>query len=161
MAGNTKLFDKINDKNVIKTRYVHKKCKPVELEIDINEIEVVKDPEHTNKIELTDTVGLIMKYPDITMMNSMNDITGKKTEEVFDLIARCVDQIYDEEKIYGKTDYTPKEVKEFILGLTQDQFKKLEVFFATLPKMQKKISFTCECGYTEKITLEGLSSFFG
>ena len=43
----------------------------------------------------------------------------------------------------------------------QDQFKKLEVFFATLPKMQKKISFTCECGYTEKITLEGLSSFFG
>ena len=147
--------------DVIKTRYVHKDCKPVELEINVNDIEVVKDPKHTNKIQLTDTVGMKMKYPDINMMNSMQDFTGQKTEEVFNLIAKCIDSLYDAEEVYNKTDYTPKELKEFVLGLTQEQFKKVETFFSTLPKMQKKVSFECPCGYKEQITLEGLPSFFG
>ena len=146
--------------DVITTRYVHKDCKPVELEIDVNTIEIKKDPEHTNKIELTDTVGIVMKYPDITMMN-MVDVNGQKTEEVFDLIAKCIDQIYDEENVYGKTDYTTKELKEFILNLSQDQFKMIEGFFGDIPKMQKELDFECSCGYKEKITLEGLASFFG
>ena len=125
--------------DVIKTRYVHKDCKPVELEINVNDIEMVKDPEHTDKIQLTNTVGMKMRYPDINMMNGITDIAGQKTEEVFDLITKCVESVYDEEETYGKTDYTPKELKEFVLGLTQEQFKKVETFFSTLPKMQKKI----------------------
>jgi hypothetical protein len=147
--------------DVIKTKYVHKECKPVEIEININDIEVVKNPEHSDTIELTDTVGMKLNYPDITMMNSISNITGEKTEEVFDLIANCVDSVYDEDTVYNKSDYTPKELKEFVLGLTQKQFKKVEFFFSTLPKMQKKIDFDCPCGYSEHITLEGLQSFFG
>lgn len=147
--------------DIIKTRYVHKDCKPVELEIDVNDIKVVKDPKHTNKIQLTNTVGMTMKYPDINMMNNIKDLAGEKTEEVFDIIIKCIESVYDEEETYGKSDYTPTELKEFILGLTQEQFKKIEVFFSTLPKMQKEISFECTCGYTEQITLEGLPSFFG
>ena len=102
-----------------------------------------------------------LKYPDINMMNTMGNITGEKTEEVFDLIANCIDSVYDEDTIYNRSDFTPKELKEWVLGLTQDQFKKVEFFFSTLPKMQKKVSFECSCGYKEQITLEGLPSFFG
>ena len=54
-----------------------------------------------------------------------------------------------------------KELEEFILGLTQDQFAKIETFFATIPKMRKEIEFECECGYKENVVLEGLASFFG
>ena len=146
--------------NVIKTNYVHKDCIPVEIEIDVDTIEVKQNPEHKNKIELTDKIGVIMRYPDIGMMN-MVDITGQKTEEVFDLVAKCIDQVYDEEDFYGKGDYTTKELKEFILNLTQDQFKKIEFFFSTLPKLSKELKFRCSCGYTEDIVLEGLSNFFG
>ena len=147
--------------DTIKTRYVHKECQPVEVEININDIEVVKNPEHSDTIQLTDTIGMKLKYPDINMMNTMGDITGEKTEEVFDLIANCIDSVYDEDTVYSRSDFTPKELKEWVLGLTQDQFKKVEQFFSTLPKMQKEVTFDCPCGYSEQITLEGLQSFFG
>ena len=149
--------------DVIKTTYVHKECKPVELEIDVNTVEVTKPKDHTNIIELTDTIGLVMKYPDITMMDmiSPDGLNNQKTDDVFDLITRCVDKVYDKEETYSKTDYTPEEIKEWIYGLTPDQFAKVEHFFETLPKMSKKVEFNCPCGYTEEILLEGLTSFFG
>ena len=147
--------------DVIKTNYVHKDCKPVELEIDVRTIEIHKNPEHTNKIELTGDVGLIMKYPDITMMNQVQNIDTQKTDEAFNIIAKCIESVYDEENVYNKSDYTPKELKEFILNLTQEQFKKLEVFFETMPKLYKDIEFNCNCGYKETIRMEGLAIFFG
>jgi hypothetical protein len=154
--------------DVVKTNYVRKgcpeeKCKPVELEIDVSKIEVQKDPSHNPKIELTKTVGVIMKYPDMKLMSKTNLVNGNlKSKEAFEIISECIDQIYDEENVYSKNDYTPDELKEFIEGFTPDQFKKVENFFNTVPKMYKDVVFECDrCGYSEEIRLEGLSSFFG
>jgi len=146
--------------DIIKTRYAHKECQPVEVEIDVNSIKVSKPKGHTNKIELTDTVGLIMRYPDINMMNMVN-IEEQNSEEIFNLIIECVDQVYDKENTYGKADYTIDEIREFLNTLTKDQFTQIETFFQTLPKMTKEFEFECPCGYKEKILLEGLTSFFG
>jgi rubrerythrin len=153
--------------DTIKTSYMYQdckeeNCKPVELEIDVNSIQIEKDENHTTKIELTDSVGIIMKYPDIEMMSKMNNLTATETSEAFDLIVKCIDQIYDDETVYSKADYTPKQLKEFVEGLTQDQFRKIEQFFNTIPKMYKDVEFKCDkCGYTEDMRLEGLASFFG
>ena len=153
--------------DIIKTSYIRKecpeeKCKPVEIEIDVNTIEVHKDKSHDPKIQLTDNVGIIMKYPDIELMAKYgNEFTGEKTEEAFELIIKCVDSVYDYENVYSKADYNPDELKEFIEGFTQDQFKKIEHFFNTLPRMYKDVEFSCEkCGYKEDVRLEGLANFF-
>lgn len=139
-----------------------KNCKPIEFEIDVNSIQIQKDPEHNKKIELTDTIGLIMKYPDIQIMAKLDSLDSIKTDEAFSMIIKCIDKIYDEENVYSKSDYTPKQIKDFVDNLTQDQFKKIEQFFNTIPKMYKDIEFDCEkCGYKENIRLEGLASFFG
>jgi len=157
--------------DVIKTSYVHQDCpqakkegkepKAIEVEINTNTIEIIKDPTHTTKIQLSNNVGIIMKYPDVSMMEKMQNVDVTTPDSTIDIITKCIDSLYDEETVYGKTDYTPKELKEFILNLTQEQFSKIEHFFASMPKLQKEIEFVCTCGYKEKILLEGLSSFFG
>lgn len=157
--------------DTIKTSYVHQDCpqakkeerepKSIEVEIDVSSIEVTKDPTHTNKIQLTKDVGVIMKYPDVSMMDKMQKTDITTPDSAINIITKCIESLYDEKTVYGKTDYTPKELKEFILNLTQEQFSKIEHFFATIPKLQTEIEFVCDCGYKEKILLEGLSSFFG
>ena len=101
--------------------------------------------------------------PDMDMMTKISDLSGGIQSVVaFDLIAKCIDQIYDEENVYNKTDRTPDELQEFLERLTPDQFKKIEHFFNTIPKMYKDIEFKCgSCGHIEEIKLEGLASFFG
>jgi hypothetical protein len=153
--------------DMIKTSYSRRgcedpDCKPIEFEIDIGTISVHKDPEHTNKIELTDSIGIIMKYPDVNLMAGMGNISEIKTDDAFDMIVKCIDKIYDEDEVSNQKDYTPKELKAWIESLTQEQFAKIEKFFNTVPKMYKDVKFNCKkCGYKEDIRIEGLASFFG
>ena len=154
--------------DIVKTNYSKKgcleeKCEPIEIEIDINTIEVHKDPTHDSKIELSNDVGIIMKYPDIDMMSKYTGKLDKENaDDAFNLIISCIESVYDKENVYSRTDYTPDELTEFVEGFTQNQFKKIEKFFDTLPKMYKDVEFNCEkCGYKEDIRLEGLASFFG
>ena len=154
--------------DVVKTNYVNKNCekedcKPVEIQIDLSKIDVTKDKKHNKKIALTKDVGIIMKYPNIEMMKKRNtkDEKNASTEELFEVVSGCVDQIYDGENVYSKSDYTKDELKEFIEGFTSDQFKEIQQFFDTTPKMYKDVEFNCEkCGYKEDIRIEGLAGFF-
>jgi hypothetical protein len=154
--------------DIVKTNYTRKSCpeencKPVEIEIDVSTVKVHKDKTHNPKIQLDDKIGIIMKYPDIEMMTKYGGMVIKeKTEDAFELIIKCIESVYDEDTVYSKSDYTPDEIKEFVEGFTQDQFKRVEHFFNTLPKMYKDVEFNCErCGYKEEMRLEGLASFFG
>ena len=154
--------------DVVKTRYARKdcpeeKCKPVEIEVNVNEIEIEKDPSHDPKIQLTNSVGVIMKYPDMGLMTKYSGgFEDQGAEQAFDLIIKSIESVYDEDNVYSKADYTPEELREFVEGFSQDQFSKIENFFNTLPKMYKDVEFNCEkCGYKEEIRLEGLAGFFG
>jgi uncharacterized protein (UPF0179 family) len=154
--------------DVVKIAYERKdcpeeKCKPVEIEVNVNEIEIKKDPSHDPKIQLTNDVGVIMKYPDMVMMTKYSGgFEDQGAEQAFDLIIKSIESVYDEDNVYSKSDYTPKELKEFVEGFSQEQFSKIEEFFNTMPKMYKDVDFNCtKCGYKEEIRLEGLAGFFG
>lgn len=136
-----------------------KKCNNVvRFDVNILDIKPEIDPEHTNKIELTDKLGIVMRYPTLKMMENAK---GSEVERLMDVIIDSVDYIYDDESIYYKKDVPKKELLDFIDGMTKEQFAKLQKFFETMPKIKKDVDFTCnKCGYHEKITVEGIQNFF-
>ena len=131
----------------------------VKLKVNVLEIEPTFNDKHTNKIELTDKLGIVMKYPNfatIDKVKSNNDV-----EQILGIIMNCVDYIYDEDSIYYRKDISDGELTEFIENLTQKQFAKVQEFFETVPAIKKEMDFKCnKCGYQEKILIEGIQNFF-
>ena len=162
------LFLKIRAKSVGETSKVLITCPDdnetnVAIDIDLSEIEITSDPKHEKKIALTDTVGIVMKYPSLDTFVKVN-ITGADNEidQVFDLAADCIDHIYDENQVYPGSDTPRKEKLEFLEQMSSDQFAKLQAFFETMPKLSKKVSVrNPKTGVESEVTLEGLASFFG
>ena len=135
----------------------------VETEINLTEVQVQVDENHTNKIELTDDMGIIMTYPTIDSFVE-NGIQTIKAENMLDIIAACVLQIYEKkgEKVYQAKDQTKKELIEFIEQLNTQQFKKLQKFFDTMPKLKHTIKVkNPKTKKTSDVTLTGLNDFFG
>ena len=133
-----------------------------DVEIDLNEIDVQVDDDHTNKIELTDEMGVIMKYPTIDSFSAdgIGDITASN---MLDVVTTCIAQIYDKggEEVYDSKDSTKKELVEFIEQLNTQQFQDVQKFYDTMPKLKHTI--TVKNPKTKKesnITLTGLNDFF-
>ena len=132
------------------------------VEIDLSEIEVQVEEGHTNKIELTDEMGVIMKYPTIDSFNS-NNIADINSENMLDVIATCIAQIYDKkgEEVYDSKDSTQKELIEFVEQLNTKQFQDIQKFFDTMPALKHTITVKNPKTKKEsKVTLTGLSDFF-
>jgi hypothetical protein len=130
----------------------------VKLKINMLEIQPEISPDHSNKIELSPKLGVVMKYP---TMHMMENIDGDEIERITAVLLECVDYIYDENTIYYKKDITKEELTEFFDGMTRDQFAKVQKFFETLPKIKKDVEFKCtKCGYHENIAIEGIQNFF-
>ena len=132
-------------------------------EVDLNEVKVQVDEDHTNKIELDNGVGIIMKYPTIDSFreSGIQDINASNMLEV---IGSCILQIYEKkgEKTYDPKDQTKKELTEFIEQLNTTQFKEVQKFFDTMPKLKHEIKIKNPKTKKEsKITLTGLNDFFG
>ena len=134
-----------------------------EVELDLNEVKVQVGDNHTNKIELDNGMGMIMTYPTIDSFkdSGLKDINASNMLEV---ISGCVLQIYEEEgkKTYDSKDQTKKELSEFIEQLSTKQFKDVQKFFETMPKLKHEITITNpKTKKDSKITLTGLNDFFG
>ena len=134
----------------------------VEKRININEIEVFKTEGHTNKIMLTDTMGIIMKYPSMDRFIETEFLDKSvKTEEVFEFIAESIDQIFDAEEVWDSSTTSKKEMVEWVETLTAKQFEEIQKFYETMPKLQHK--FTVKNPNTDEeseYTIEGLQNFF-
>lgn len=118
------------------------------------------NPDHSQKIELTENMGIVMKYPSMKSLENAN-VGENNTERIMKVLMNCVDYIYDAETVYYRKDITDKELTEFMEGLNRQQFEKIQKFFDTLPKLKTNLDFKCaKCGYEEKILLEGIQSFF-
>ena len=133
-----------------------------EIELNLNEVKVQVGDDHTNKIELNDGMGIIMKYPTIDSFkeSGIQDINASNMLEV---IGSCILQIYEKkgEKTYDPKDQTKKELTEFIEQLTTTQFKEVQKFFDTMPKLKHDIMVKNPKTKKEsKITLTGLNDFF-
>ena len=138
----------------------------VPVKIYIDEIEVVKSDDHTSDIKLDDTLTLRMKYPSLNEFVKNNfDFTEDAADDLnksFEIIASCVDVIYNEDEVWAAQDCTKKELLTWMDGLNSNQFKEIEKFFTTMPKLAHTIKVTNPKTKVEsEVTLEGLQSFFG
>jgi hypothetical protein len=131
--------------------------------IAIDEIKVEKNEEHTNKIKIDDTLMMEMKYPSLDQFIKSNfDFSSNNNmEQSFDLIVSCIDKIYNEEEVWSASDVTKKELVDFLDQMNSNQFKQIEKFFETMPKLRHEVELTNPNTKVEsKVVLEGLSSFF-
>ena len=134
-----------------------------DVELDLNEVKVQVGDDHTNKIELTKDMGMIMTYPTIDSFRD-SGIRDINAGNMLDVISGCIMQIYEEEgkKVYDPKDQTKKELTEFIEQLSTKQFKDVQKFFETMPKLKHEITIKNPKTKKEsKVTLTGLNDFFG
>ena len=135
----------------------------VPVSIDLDEIRVQKNDEHTRQIKIDDTLMMEMKYPSLDQFIKNNfDFENKNAmDQSFDLITSCVDKIYSEDDVWAADDCSKKELKDFLEQMNSSQFKGIETFFETMPKLSHKIKVTNPNTKVEsEVILEGLASFF-
>ena len=132
------------------------------VELDLTKVEVQVGDDHSNKIELTDDMGMIMTYPTIDSFLE-SGIETVNANNMLDIIGNCVLQIYEQkgEKVYQAKDQTKKELTEFIESMNSGQFKKLQSFFDTMPKLKHTIQVkNPKTKKTSDVKLTGLNDFF-
>ena len=135
----------------------------VPVTISLDEIEVQKDDNHTNKIKVDENIMMEMKYPSLDQFIKNNfDFNDKNMmDQSFDLIATCIDKIYTEDEVWATADCTKKEMRDFLEQMNSNQFKEIEKFFETMPKLSHSISVTNpKTKVKSEVVLEGLASFF-
>ena len=134
----------------------------VNVDIDLSEIMVQVDKGHNPKIELTDEMGMIMTYPNIDSL-SASGVTDITADNMLDVISACILQIYDKkgEEVFETKDQTKKEISEFVESLNTKQFKEVQKFFDTMPKLKHTIEVeNPKTKVKSKIVLQGLNDFF-
>jgi len=129
------------------------------IEINLDDVEIKKDTSHTNKIQLTNDMGIVMRYPPLDIADKITQVETE-VDLFFQLISVCIDQIYDEEKVYNISDYKTEEVEEFLSSLDVNAFKKIQKFFETTPKLYYEASYKTKDGNTKKLVLQNLNDFF-
>jgi hypothetical protein len=132
-----------------------------QLNIDITKFQVDFPEGHTNKIELFDDVGIMMKNPSIDTLDKLEKLNDGDVNSIFDVVSECIESIYTTEEVFNVKEQTKEEVIDFLENLTQEQFKKIEQFFLTMPKLRQPIEYDCPvCAKHHVKSMEGLASFF-
>jgi|TARA_B100000035_G_scaffold106454_1_gene90285 hypothetical protein len=135
---------------------------PVVLNVD--DIKVQKSKEHTTKIQIDDSLIMEMKYPSLDQFikNNFDFSEENQIDQSFQLITSCIDKIYNEEEVWSTADVTNKEITDFLEQMNSKQFKQIEKFFETMPKLSHDIKVkNPNTGVESTVVLEGLASFFG
>ena len=137
-----------------------KKCSGVvEFKLNLLEIEPTKNPNHKNKIQLTENLGVCLRYPTFDMIQKYETMDEK--DIMMTILIDCIDYIYDKDSVYYAKDTARQELEEFVDSLQQSHLEKIKVFFDTMPEIKKEVHFKCpKCSYEEDITIRGLQNFF-
>ena len=163
------LFLNVRAKSVGETVEVNVTCPDdgettVQMEIPIDDIKVQKSKDHKNIIKLDDNLSMKLKYPSIVQFVENNFETNDETSDVnrsLSMITSCIDMIYDSEESWSAADCSKKELNEFLDQLNTKQFKEIETFFTTMPKLSHTIKVTNpNTKVKSDVVLEGLASFF-
>ena len=134
-----------------------------EVEIDLTKVNVQVDDDHTNNIVIDEekNIGIIMKYPTIDSVDTSKNVQNMRTEQLFEMIASCMHEIYEGDKVHNVNDYSKEELNKFLEGLDKKSFDKINRFFETMPQL--KHEFELENPKTKvknKIVLRGAQDFF-
>ena len=163
------LFLNVRAKSVGETVEVNVTCPDdgetqVLVEIDIDSIKVQKDSNHSNIVKLDDTLSLQMNYPSLNQFIETNFDTNTDQSQVdqsLEVIMTCIGQVYNQDEAWEASECTKKELKDFVESMNSKQFKEVENFFSTMPKLTHNIKVTNpETKVESTVVLEGLASFF-
>tara|TARA_Y100001972_G_scaffold89681_1_gene109754 strand:- start:101 stop:820 length:720 start_codon:yes stop_codon:yes gene_type:complete len=136
----------------------------VPVTIYLDDIKIQKNDDHDNQIKLDDDIMMELKYPSLDQFIKNNFEFDEKNamQQSFDLIGSCIDKIYTQDEVWATADCTKKEINEFLESMNSTQFKGIEKFFETMPKLSHTIEVTNpNTKVKSKVVLEGLASFFG
>ena len=131
------------------------------VEFDVNLLEVIPTThaEHTNKFQLTEKIGICLKYPTFEMIQKYEGMD--ENDIMVNILVDCIEYLFDSEQIYYSKDSTRKELEEFVESMQQKDLEKIKVFFDTMPEIKKDVHFKCpKCGYEEDMVIRGLQNFF-
>jgi hypothetical protein len=151
---------------VVETRYKcenevdGKKCgNMMDVEIPLLDIQI-ENKDIPDVVQLTNTIGVKLKYPEYAVLEKIEHLESASAI-AFELIAECIDYIYEDDNFYYANETTPDEMIDFLESLSQEQFKKIEEYFNNLPTIKKTVGVTCtKCGFHHTITVQGLENFF-
>ena len=131
----------------------------VEFDVNLLDIEPSKNPEHTNKIQITENLGVVLRYPTFEMVQKYEGL--QENDLMTNVLVDCIDYIYDKEQMYYAKDSTRDELIEFVDSLQQKDLEKIKLFFDTIPEVKKDVTFDCpKCKYKEEIAIKGIQNFF-
>ena len=131
----------------------------VAVKVPLQEVDVQVPDGHDKKIQLDDKVGIVMKYPSLDAFIQQNMSENPTVDDIFEMAAKCIDQVYDEEEVYDS--FSHKEALEFLENLNSEQFALIQNFFETMPKLQHTIEvYNPKTKVKSEVVLEGLASFF-
>ena len=135
----------------------------VSVQIDLDDIQIQKNDDHTNQVKLDNSLMMELRYPSLDQFIKSNfDFDDKnQMDQSFALIASCIDKIYSEDEVWATADCTKKEMNDFLESMNSSQFKEIEKFFETMPKLKHEIKITNpKTGVESDVVLEGLAAFF-
>jgi len=129
----------------------------IKFKVNLDDVEVKNNPEHSNKVMINEEVGLVMRYP---TLQEVKDVETSQSEEdsVLEVLLNCIEKIFDNESVY--TDFTREELVDFIDNLPMESMGEIKKFFDTMPVLEHTTTVQNKEGVTKDIVLRGLSSFF-
>ena len=134
----------------------------VDVQIQLDDVKVIKPEGITDMIKVTDNIAVKMKYPQLDTFVKSNFSQNSKPEEAFDVIIQCIDQIIEGDEVHEACNATKKELNGFLDSLTSKQFENLQKFFANMPKLSHTLTVkNPNTGVDNEYTIEGLAAFFG
>ena len=139
------------------------KLTAADVELDLSTVEVQVDDEHNNKVVIDEErkLGLVLNYPSLGITKAGLDVNKEDVDTMFNVVASCIDHIYEGEKTYPAKDSTKKELITFLEGLSQQAFMKIKKFFDTMPQLRHEVEVTNpKTGVKSKVTFKGLQDFF-
>ena len=153
------LFIKLRAKSigeVVDLEYNDEETGKVNFQVNLEEVEVKYNPDHTNKIKVYDDLYFKMKYPTLSDMKSVNGEIDDNN--ITDILYNCIEQMYDNNEVY--TEYSKEELEDFINTLPLDSIANITKFFDTMPVVEHKVVLKNKAGNTKEVQLRGINSFF-
>lgn len=144
--------------NIVELQFKDDHDKNVKTEIDLEEVIVEFDPEHTNQINLSEKVILTMKYPSFSMFEAMSG--GKENTDMSDILKETIDKVVNGDEVLSLKDYSSEEVTAFTDSFTSKNMRDIEKFFGTLPKLKMDVKYRDSEGNDKVREVVGLQNFF-
>jgi hypothetical protein len=132
----------------------------IPLEMDLENMEILRDPNHSKEVRINDDLVLFLKYPNIDDFTKIIDMDAADPLVNYVIMVSCLDTLATEDEVHNFADYTPEDIADFMDNLTGDIIKKISTFFDTMPKLRQEIKYTNSNDDEKVFVIEGMRSFF-